>query len=49
MTKLGTAVLESAEVIGEYPQNNNGVNKSDYDNLLYSCTTVCNQFQPKID
>lgn len=34
MTKMGTAALESAEIIGDYPQNNNGVNISDQNKLL---------------
>lgn len=44
MTKMGTAALESAEIIGDSPQNNNGVNISDQNKLLYSCTTASNPF-----
>jgi len=48
MNKVGTAALESAEIIGEYSQNNNGVNISYQNKLLYSCTTVSNPFLSKI-
>lgn len=44
MIKVSAAAFVSAETIEEYSQNNNGVNVSYQNKLLYSCTTASNPF-----